>query len=235
MTRRSIRMPSGVRPAKTIMVDPNWAYSNFGLKKHGAARAHYIGSSVPDLAKIPVADMGAPGVTLFGWASFTKVDEAVDLYRSWGFQLVTSWPWVKTVPSKEELAQGIGFWTFAAAELLMAFRRGGARSPRQLASQKQVGLLTGPKEHPVFYARRGAHSRKPLSLIEWIESRMQGPFLELFATGARPGWTCLGHETGWHLCEDGAIPIEEAKTRGLLRRHRERGKRAGKKLQKRSA
>ena len=201
----------------TITFDPNWGFDNFGAKKHGAARGHYGGSPVEVLSKIPVAQWCRRDSIAFMWCSLTKLEEAIDVWRAWGFRQVTSWPWVKTVPSKAELAKGIGFWAHQPAELLVVLRKGRARGPKQDKSKKVEGLLTGPKSHPVFYSRRGAHSRKPLSLIEWIESRMPGPLLELWATGERPGWTCLGHRTGWHLCELGAIPLEEAKALGLVK------------------
>ncbi len=185
------------------------------MKKHGAARGHYPGSPVEFLSKIPVGKWTRKDSILFLWASLTKIEEAVDVYRSWGFRQVTSWPWVKTVPSKAELAKGIGHWAHQPAELLFALRKGKAKGPQQKPGKKVEGLLTGPKEHPVFYARRGPHSRKPLSLIEWIESRMPGPYLELFARDTRVGWTCVGWDTGWHLCDEGMVPLDEAIKRGL--------------------
>jgi|GEM_PF-773834 len=192
----------------TLVADPNWGFENFGCKKHGAARGHYSGSAVEVLGEIPVASWARPDSILFLWASLTKTDCAVDVMRSWGFSWVTSWPWIKTAPSKAELAKGIGFWTHATAELLIVCRKGKAKGPKQKRSKKVDGLLTGPKDHPVFWARRGPHSRKPLSLIEWIESRLPGPYLELFARTTRPGWTSWGHETGYHLCKEGVRKLD---------------------------
>lgn len=200
----------------TIMADPDWAYENFGQAKHGAARAHYAGSPVEQMQAIPVGDLARKDSTLLLWATLPKLDQAIDVMRAWGFSLVTSLPWVKTVPSSAELAKGIGFWSYVPAELLLVCRRGKASAPRYRKGEKPDGLLVGDKGECVFYARRGAHSRKPLSLIEWVESYLPGPLLELYATGERPGWTCLGHRTGWHLCEQGAIPLAEARAQELV-------------------
>lgn len=207
----------------TIVADPNWKYAQFGAKKHGAARGHYTLAGVDAIKAIPVARWARPKAILFLWATLPKLDQAVDVMRAWGFELVTSIPWVKTTPSAQELAKGIGFWTQSSAELLLVCRRGAAKAPVYGSLEKPDGLLVGGREHywrsRVFYARRGAHSRKPLSLVEWIEGLFPGPLLELYARGARPGWTCVGHESGrdggQHLCSAGAIPLELAKERGL--------------------
>lgn len=191
----------------TVTADPNWGYEQFGQAKHGAARAHYAGAAATDIASLPVASWARPDSILLLWATCPKLDEAIDVMRAWGFGLVTSFPWVKTVPASAELAKGIGHWSYVPAELLLVCRRGKARAPRYRKTEKPDGLLVGPKGEAVFYARRGPHSRKPLSLIEWVESYLPGPYLELFARCRRPGWTCLGHETGVHLGEGGAVVL----------------------------
>ena len=38
------------------------------------------------------------------------------------------------------------------------------------------------------------HSAKPAEIYDLVESRSEGPFLELFARASRPGWDCLGNE-----------------------------------------
>lgn len=198
----------------TILADPPWEYDNFGAAKHGAARAHYSGSVVDVLGAIPVADMARKDAILLLWATNPKLDQAIDVMRAWGFDLVTAWPWIKTVPSSAEIARGIGFWVYGATELLLVCRRGKGKAPAYPLKADRVdgvdpkpdGLMVGYDERQ-FYSRRGPHSRKPLSLIEWIEAWMPGPYLELFARVSRPGWTCYGHDTGWHLDENGATLI----------------------------
>lgn len=193
----------------TIYADPNWGFDNFGAAKHGAARAHYGGSAAEVIGAVPVQRWSRPSSTLALWACNPKLDEAIDVMRMWGYHLVTSFPWVKTVPSRAELAKGIGFWVHGASEHLLICRRGKTRAPKYpTTADKPDGLLVG--EERTFYARRGPHSRKPLSLVEWIEAYLPGPHLELFARVNRPGWTCYGHDTGWHLDHRGAtIHLEE--------------------------
>jgi N6-adenosine-specific RNA methylase IME4 len=193
----------------TILADPDWAYNNYGAAKHGAARAHYAGSTVDFISQIPVRKWARKDSTLLLWATCPKLDQAIDVMRAWGFSLVTSFPWVKTVPSKAELAKGIGFWIYGSAELLLVCRQGKTPAPKYKKGEKPDGLLVGEKGECVFYARRGAHSRKPLSLIEWIESYLPGPLLELYARTTRPGWTSWGEDTGYWLDENGVHKIEK--------------------------
>lgn len=190
----------------TILADPNWTYSNFGAAMHGAARGHYECSSTAEIASIPVASWARKDSTLLLWATLPKLDCAIDVMRAWGFSLVTSLPWVKMVPSRSELAKGIGFWFYSTTEMLLICRRGNSKAPKYASgAEKPDGLLVG--ECAQFYARRGVHSAKPLSLIEWIDAYLPGPKLELFARSARAGWDCWGHETGFHLDSEGVSII----------------------------
>jgi len=197
----------------TILADPNWIYSNYGAKKHGAARAHYAGSAVEVISAVPVARWARRDSVLLLWSTLPKVDQAVDVLRAWGFSLVTAVPWIKTSPNSGEIRRGIGFWFQSAAELLLICRRGKARGPRQTQHERMLGLLV--REARVFCAPRGPHSRKPLSLVEWIESRLPGPRLELWASSRRPGWTSWGERTGHWLCPEGVIPLKQAQLEGL--------------------
>ena len=205
----------------TILADPNWEYQNFGAKKHGAARGHYTGSGVEYIASIPVQRWARKDTILFLWATLPKLDQAIDVMRAWGFQLVSAIPWVKTVPSKAELAKGIGFWHHGAGELLLECRRGKAKGPVYEKGEEKPDAIVYdnyedsgplPTNLPtrVFYSRRAGHSRKPLSLVEWIEAKFPGPRLELFARDTRVGWETWGHETGYHLGPDGVTRYVDA-------------------------
>ena len=187
----------------TIVADPDWQYDNFGAAKHGAARSHYPGSPLEEMSRIPVAEWARKDSILFLWATWPKLDQAIDVMRSWDFRLVTGAPWVKTTPKAGDIRRGIGFWWQSVSELLLVGRRGAAKAPTQ--KDKQLALLVEDRQ---FYAPRGPHSRKPPSLVEWIESNFPGPYLELYARQNRPGWECWGHETGWHLCPEGVKRLE---------------------------
>lgn len=214
----------------TLVADPDWKYSRFSQAKHGAARAYYEGSTVDYMMDIPVIRWARRNSILLLWVTNPKIFDAVDVARAWGFELVTAWPWIKVVPSKAELAKGIGHWVHQSSEQLWCLRRGKAKAPfYDPLSDKPDGLLCGPREDMVFYSRRGPHSRKPLSLIEWIESYFPGPYLELYARDTRRGWTTLGGDVGTWLVPrqidaSGVLPFEEAKAMGLVPQKKRKNK-----------
>ena len=184
---------------RTLVVDPPWRYDNFGQAKHGAASAHYETMDLEALAAIPVRRWAAEDAVLLLWATFPKLEEALELIDRWGFLYVTGWPWVKTTPSSGEIRCGIGFWVQSAAELVLLARAGDL--PRKDGAPHERGLLVG--EERTFYAPIGKHSEKPLGLHEWAEQTLPGPRLELFARAERADWTCWGLDLGWWLSERG--------------------------------
>ena len=196
------------RLAGVILADPPWAYRNWSDAVHGAARAHYDGQAVEDLARVPVAEWAAPDAILAMWATFPMLDQGIRLCETWGFEHVTAIPWVKTVPSSGEIYRGVGFWAMASSELLVLARRGAPkRVPvAERLGEQVIGLLAG--EPRVVYAPRGKHSRKPLEVHAWLEAILPGPYLELYATQERTGWTCWGRALGVWLDERGASPCE---------------------------
>jgi N6-adenosine-specific RNA methylase IME4 len=55
-------------------------------------------------------------------------------------------------------------------------------------------LLPGRRQVNLLATRKREHSRKPDEQYELIESCSPGPFLELFARGARNGGACWGNQ-----------------------------------------
>ena len=84
----------------------------------------------------------------------------------------------------------MGFWTRANAEQCLLATRG---SPKRLA--KDVRRLV--------VAPRREHSRKPDAVYDRIERLADGPYLEMFARNARPGWDTWGNQAG--LFDRGAV------------------------------
>lgn len=84
---------------KIILADPPWSYNNYGMKKHGAAKAHYQGITKEQIAAIPVKEWISPeGAVLFLWSTSPKELDGEHLFvaRTWGFKLVTkAFCWAK--------------------------------------------------------------------------------------------------------------------------------------------
>mgnify|MGYP001252805188 CR=1 FL=1 len=69
--------------------------------------------------------------------------------------------------------------------------------PRNLIEQR-VGnnrtLAPGRRQVNFIASRKREHSRKPDSQYDIIENCSPGPYLELFARGARPNWVMWGSQ-----------------------------------------
>ncbi len=197
-----------------IYADPNWSYQNFGAKLHGAAKAHYEVAETVDISKIPVAQKwAAKDCVLLLCATWPKLEDAFAVARAWGFgDYVTGIPWIKTSPNTGNIRTGIGFWFQSTSEMILVFRRGKPPAPdgSKLKKRSPVkGLLCGSEGQ--FYAPVKEHSAKPLLIYDWARAKLKGPYLELFARNTIHGWTCWGHETGFHLNKKGVHKYKEPK------------------------
>lgn len=169
-----------------ILADPPWDYNNAGCR--GAAANEYPTMGLEQLQALPIADLAAPDCVMLMWATWPKLEEAcLPLLKSWGFQYVTGFPWVKVTAFSTNLwgeleisvPYGVGFWVRGCTEMVLIGRRGRPQPP----PDGFIGLLS-PNLH---------HSRKPDDLYAFAEA-MPGPYLELFARRPRQGWDSWGNE-----------------------------------------
>jgi len=169
-----------------ILADPPWNYNNAGCR--GAAENEYPTMSLEELANLPIASMAAADSVLLLWSTWPKLDEAcLPLMKTWGFQYVTGFPWVKITSIATNLwgqiqitvPYGVGFWARGTTEPILIGRRGNAKAP----TAGFIGLLS----------ENLYHSRKPDDLYHYAES-LPGPYLELFARRERTGWDSWGNE-----------------------------------------
>lgn len=204
---------SGVATYGAIMADFPHRYQNFSKAKNGAVAAHYETMSYEGgvALKPTIQALAKKDCHLFYWATGPKLDQCIDMVKAWGFDYITYIPWVKVTPSAGTIRRGIGFWAMQASELLLICRKG---KPKRRnvngGTDKPIGLLKdGEAEERVFYAPIGKHSAKPLEIHEYVEKYVEGPYLELFATRPREGWTTIGHSLGTWISERGVETLEE--------------------------
>jgi N6-adenosine-specific RNA methylase IME4/ParB-like chromosome segregation protein Spo0J len=164
-------LPEG--PFDLIYGDPPWKLGNGTGDR--APENHYPTMALGDIAALRLP--AAADAILYVWAVNMLLPEALQLIEAWGFRYVTNIVWVK--PSI-----GLGNWVRHRHELLLVGRRGAFSPP-------------DPDLRPdsVIEAPRGRHSQKPASVYELLErAHPHASKLELFARGARPGWTAWGNE-----------------------------------------
>jgi N6-adenosine-specific RNA methylase IME4 len=184
---------SGYR-AGVIYADPPWLYETLGDggKLHTSADNHYDVQTLNVLCDLghAVQSLAAENSVLFLWATWPLLlpnstqDGVTKLISAWGFEYKTGgFLWEKTTQENEDegLFWGNGFWTRANSEPCLLCTRG---NPRRLAFDVHQVV-----RHPAL-----KHSEKPEEVAQRIERLVAGPYLELFARKARPGWVTWGDE-----------------------------------------
>lgn len=162
-----------------IAADPPWGFRTYANNNVAPARGAqpYSVMSIDDIKALPVGNVAAPNSLLFMWTVSHLQREAFDVAEAWGFKPVS----VAFVWDKGRM--GMGYWTRQEVEICHLFKRG---KPRR----KSRGVRS------LIKAPRREHSRKPDEQYQRIERLVDGPYLELFARQAWPGWTAWGNQVG---------------------------------------
>jgi len=136
----------------------------------------YPTMTIDEIAAMPVSGVADKNAHLYLWTINAHVEAAYAVARAWGFRPATLLTWAKT-----PMGLGLGGTFCNAAEFCLFARRG------TLKAQCRV-------DRTWWNWKRGRHSAKPEAFQDMVETVSPGPYLELFARRARPGWTVWGNE-----------------------------------------
>lgn len=173
-----------------IYADPPWSFKVYsGKGKQRSADRHYDTQSLDDIKALPVNNLASDDCALFLWCVMPELPGALEVVRAWGFEYKTvAFVWVKTNENDKfidlagkGLHWGMGYWTRANAEICLLATRGAPK-------RQDMGV------HQVVIAPVSEHSRKPDEVQCRIERLLPGPYLELYARRAVPGWTVWGNQ-----------------------------------------
>jgi N6-adenosine-specific RNA methylase IME4 len=171
---------------KTILADPPWRFQN---KTGKVAPEHrrlnrYGTMELPAIRDLPVAQVAADTAHLYLWVPNALLPHGLEVMAAWGFQYKSNIIWHKVRKDGGSDGRGVGFYFRNVTEIVLFGVRG--KNARTLApGRRQVNLLA---------TRKREHSRKPDEQYAIIESCSPGPYLELFARGARSKWTVWGNQ-----------------------------------------
>lgn len=172
---------------QTIMADPPWRFQNRTGKVAPEHRRldRYSTMTLEDICSLPVADVAAANAHLYLWVPNALLPDGLKVMESWGFRYVSNIVWAKRRKDGGPDGRGVGFYFRNVTEIILFGVRGSMRTLPP--ARRQVNMIE---------TRKREHSRKPDEQYPLIESCSPGPYLEMFARQAMPGWTAWGDESG---------------------------------------
>lgn len=174
----------GGQKFRTLLADPPWQFINRTGKIAPEHRRlnRYGTMTVQQICALPVAKAVEPTAHLYLWVPNALLPEGLQVLKAWGFDYKSNVIWHKLRKDGGSDGRGVGFYFRNVTEILLFGVRGKNARTRALG-RTQVNYIG---------TRKREHSRKPDEQYPLIEGCSPGPYLELFARGARPGWTVWG-------------------------------------------
>jgi len=166
-----------------IYADPPWEYRNMG-NIQATANSHYKTmkqKDIEDLGKY-IKEISDKNCMLFMWATFPKIQEALNTIKAWGFEYKTiGFNWTKKNKNGSNFF-GVGWYTKSNGEICLIGIKG---KPIKISNKISQMIET----------TREQHSKKPAIVRnKIIELCGDLPRIELFARQYADGWDCWGSE-----------------------------------------
>ncbi len=170
---------------ETVLADPPWRFQNRTGKvaPEHLRLARYRTMSFDEIGALPVGEAVGEQAHLYLWVPNALLAEGLEVMRKWGFTYKTNLVWFKVRKDGGPDGRGVGFYFRNVTELILFGVKGSRRT-----------LAPGRRQVNLFPERKREHSRKPEQLYDIVEACSPGPYLELFARHARPGWHQWGDE-----------------------------------------
>lgn len=180
-----------------IYADPPWSYNgrvsheNRSTKFGSSASGHYDVMTDAELLALPVPSIAAPDAVLFMWATWPRLDFALELIAAWGFTYKTcAFDWFKTNPNGGFFF-GVGYYSKSNSEPCLLATRGKTLQP----ATNDVSMAIEEFDPQALKDVRREHSRKPDEVRRRIERLYPNAArVELFARTASQGWDVWGNQ-----------------------------------------
>ena len=94
-----------------IYADPPWTYRKSGGIKsaRGLAKKYYTTMELEDIKSLPIKQITDNDCYLFLWVTGPRIQEGLDVLKSWGFVLFTiAFTWIKTYAKSGKIFWGMG-------------------------------------------------------------------------------------------------------------------------------
>lgn len=174
------------RKFKTVLADPPWQFQNRTGKVAPEHKrlSRYGTLTLEEIKALPVSKAVEDASHLYLWVPNALLPEGLAVLSAWGFTYKSNIVWSKIRKDGGPDGRGVGFYFRNVTELLLFGTRG--KNVRTLQpGRTQVNMIA---------TRKREHSRKPDEQYPLITDCSPGPYLELFARGARSGWAVWGNQ-----------------------------------------
>lgn len=162
-----------------VYADPPWRY-DFNQTDSRVIENQYPTMALEDICAMPLGDITIDNCVLFLWATFPKLEEAIQVVNAWGFKYRTAIVW-------DKVRMGQGVYTRQQTELLLIAIKGEMYSPER--------DYAGNFRSLVSIERSQNHSEKPKEFYGIIEGLYPDcTKVELFARNRRDGWFSWGNQ-----------------------------------------
>lgn len=167
-----------------ILADPPWFYldkANAG--RRGAAHKYSVMKD-NDIKNLPIEKIANQDSILFLWATFPRLELALEVIKAWGFKYKTiGFGFVKMNKKQiNTLFMGLGHYTRSNLEICLIATKG---KPKRI-SKSVHSVIMGPIEK---------HSAKPKEVHKRITELMGDlPRIEIFGREKTSGWDVVGNE-----------------------------------------
>lgn len=179
---------------QTVLADPPWRFTNRTGKVAPEHRrlGRYGTMSLEEIKELPVSDVTAVNAHLYLWVPNALLPEGLEVMQAWGFRYVSNIIWAKRRKDGGPDGRGVGFYFRNVTEPILFGVKGSMRT-----------LAPGRSTVNMIETRKREHSRKPDEQYDLIESCSPGPYLEMFARYAQPGWSVWGNESDEEITPQG--------------------------------
>jgi len=175
-----------------IYADPPWEYRNMG-NIQATANSHYPTMKQKDIEDLPITDLADKNCMLFIWATFPKLQEALDTIKAWGFEYKTvGFVWIKKNKKNGGNFFGVGWYTKSNAEVCLIGVKGKPIKQSNSVSQIIEAPLTNHSKKPDIVREKIVEFCGDIPRIE-LFARNDGS-KDLFNKNPLDGWSAWGNE-----------------------------------------
>ena len=197
---------------KTIVIDPPWKKSTGGVgNKTLQPSTHYQVQSKYEIIKTinhwftmyPIADeahLYLWTINSFAAGAHQGINPSIEVCKHIGFKPITLIPWIK---SNSGSPTPYGMRHTEMCIFAVKYRKGFGKRTRYAGTNESQSVPNGKglcSSKDYITADRRQHSRKPDEFYTYVESRSNGPYLDLYSRTTRQNWTSEGNQTGvWKI------------------------------------